>query len=194
MLNRKLVRGLATAVAALTVSAIMAITAIGSTPPIKSPPSAAAGRTEVMGMHLTHQQEAALVNYLKSHRAVSRSTARFVIEHALASKNTITLDGYGSSSGPCGIASLATYGGGAYQLRLRWAVSDVGYPVAGNVNVFSDGISSIDAYNVASSAIYNFYSGTLWLSPVGGGNVIIADGWAVTSDGWFCGIWVSASI
>ncbi len=141
---------------------------------------------QVTGVHLTPVQVAALRSAIKVNPKLTAAQAAKLLG-ARSGARVAVPDGHGQSPGPCGNASLFGYSNGGYGLALFFNAT-VGPPVIGSVGISTNGIfASTDWYSVPPVRDSGRLSDTGAIP-----DATTADGWAVTSNAWYCGISVIA--
>jgi len=144
---------------------------------------------QAAGVHLTATQVAALRSAVELNpNLTAEQAASLVGAQPAASDNAAQPNGYGQTPpGVCGTASLFGYSNGSYGLALFFNAT-VGPPIIGSVAISTHGIfASTDYYGVPPVSD----SGTL--SDTGAiPDATVANGWAVTSNAWYCEIGVTA--
>ncbi len=190
MLRRSRSRLAACAGVACAVLAIASTSAAASAA-ITAGRSGTAGGTpvQVTGTHLTAAQENALAAAVKANPGLTAAQAATVIGSSSAARGGQAIpDAQGTSKGPCGSISLIGYPSGTYGYAMFWNTAAVGSPWFGSLTVSTNGINaSDDVYGIPPN------SGSGFLDDVGDEPTgTQANGWAVTSGGWYCGISVFA--
>src|SRR5450756_459070 len=143
---------------------------------------------QVTGGHLAVAQAKALEAAAKANPGLTSAQAAAVIgSSAAADVGHAVPDGHGTTSGPCGNASLFGYASGGFGYALFFN-STVGAPWFGHLTLSTNGV--------------NASSDTFGIPPVSGSGIVddtgvegtgtTAKGWAVTYGGWYCGISIFA--
>lgn len=158
-------------------------------PNTASPPGTAAKvSAQVTGVHLAAVQAKALEAAAKANPGLTSAQAAAVIGDSPATNvGHAVPDGHGTSSGPCGTASLFGYESGGFGYALFFN-STVGPPFIGSLTISTNGVdASSDSFGIPP------VSGSGIVDDTGvEGTGTTANGWAVTDNGWYCGISVFA--
>jgi hypothetical protein len=180
----------AAAFAALTMISVAPAYAASAAPSRGATPTASAApaiSVQTTGVHLTATQAAALRSAVKLNPKLTAEQAARLTGARPVTGAGLAPNGHGQASGPCGTASLFGYSNGSYGLALFFNAT-VGPPVVGSVAISTNGIfPSTDYYGIPPVSDSGRLADTGAIP-----DATTANGWAVTSNAWYCGIAVTA--